>query len=220
MKNYMKISINGYPDSKIDAAIRACTVDNKVVQFQPQPDKAWSATYEGKELSVVADSDFPQSMEEFLAYLKQVRLVLEEDKLTVIPLREAMGRSLGEEAHTLGDSCAGHGGCVEHGGCQADGCAGYGGCVAHGGCGADGCAGYGGCVTKAGCVTDGCAGYGGCAIDAGCATRGCGLDGGCGANVPCLADACGGHACGVDACPANVNVGPCAVDIPVCPIIL
>jgi len=95
MKNYMKISINGYPDSKIDAAIRACTVDNKVVQFQPQPDKAWSATYEGKELSVVADSDFPQSMEEFLAYLKQVRLVLEEDKLTVIPLREAYGQEPG-----------------------------------------------------------------------------------------------------------------------------
>ncbi len=223
MKNYINISLNGYPDSKIDSALRAYTFDKKIIEFYPQEDETWAAYYDGKQLQLGDELIFSGDLNEFLNYLKGVRLVLKEDQLMAVPLADqllaAKTNNLQLQACST-EGCAGHGGCAADGGCGAQGCAGHGGCAADGGCASDGCVAYGGCAARGGCAADGCAVYGACVADAGCAGRGCAADGGCAANVPCVADGCAAHACAADLCPVNVNVGPCAVDIPICPIIL
>ncbi len=206
MKNYINISLNGYPDSKIDSALRAYTFDKKIIEFYPQEDETWAAYYDGKQLQLGDELIFSGDLNEFLNYLKGVRLVLKEDQLMAVPLADQL---LAAKTDNLQLQA-----------CYAEGCAGHGGCAADGGCVADGCAGHGACTARGGCASDGCVAYGACVADAGCAGRGCAVDAGCAANVPCAADACVAHACGADLCPANVNVGPCAVDIPICPIIL
>jgi hypothetical protein len=115
-----------------------------------------------------------------------------------------------------GDACGGNvGGCMGQA-CLGDAC---GGNVS--GCGNQGCAGdacganVGGCVAQA-CAADSCGAHLG-----GCVAQACAADG-CAANVGgCGADACAGDYCAVKLpCSANVQLGPCIVDLPGCPIIL
>lgn len=198
MKDYINISMNGFPESKVDPVIRALTLDKQIVEFTLSKERDNQASCEGKALKLPPELKEITDVMPLLEQLKQVSLHLDGETLSTQPLGSQPNAALSAS------------------GCAADG----GACGAQGSCAADGCAARGGCGAQAGCGADGCAGYGVCAADGGCVTRACAADAGCGANVPCAVDGCAGHACGADLCPANVNIGPCAVDIPVCPIIL
>ncbi|HEX3028560.1 MAG TPA: hypothetical protein VHT34_04495 [Clostridia bacterium] len=208
MKNFVNIAFHGYPESNVDSIVRGFTKSKELVVFSVSPDEGTMAALHGTELKLPKELSEINDLKTLIKYLKHISMTVENNVLKTENLENNAAAYMNTTPLAAKEACS------------AEGCAGYGGCVADAGCAADGCAAYGGCLTRAICTADGCGGYGGCAADGGCVTRGCAADGGCGANVICAADVCAGHACGVDACPANVNVGPCAVDIPVCPIIL
>lgn len=202
MKNFVNIGFNGYPESNVDSVVRGFTTNKELVVFSVSPDEGTTASLHGTKLELPKELSEINDLKTLINYLKGVSMSVENNVLKIQTLLSNAAMYM--KTAPLADQD----------------CTAYGGCPADGGCAADGCAAHGGCAARAGCAADGCGGYGGCAADGGCAARGCAADGGCGANVPCAADGCVGHACGVDACPANVNIGPCAVDIPICPIIL
>ncbi|MBM7865669.1 hypothetical protein [Heliomicrobium gestii] len=198
MKNFVNIAFNGYPESNVDSIVRGFTKDKQLVIFDVSPAGTKAATG-GQALKVPDDLGKINDLKTLINFLKGVSLEIQKGELTLESLPPNGAKYI--TSAPVMEAVSGT-------------------CTADGGCGADGCAGYVGCAARNGCGADGCGGYVGCAADAGCAARGCAGDAGCGANVSCVADACVGHACGADLCPANVNIGPCAVDVPVCPIIL